>query len=181
MSHAQQYNVSFCVEPRDKNSKKNQKFREGGCLDCPIFNVDRNHATPTFILPSEKVNMHQFRAITQKKAISCSKNINLRWLAIPMRSQSWYIFFQLSKCQNPAPKTTSAQSVVKTTRIISRYLSHNPAHRHPQTPQKNISLKIQQLHLGSHFKERTALTAISSAQNELQQYLKPSYKSQCRR
>lgn len=52
--HPQYLQVSFCQQQLDKE-RKQQSDPSGKCLNCPVFNFDRNFATPTFILTSEKV------------------------------------------------------------------------------------------------------------------------------
>lgn len=44
--------LSFCQQTKDKNKNKANKCKNTPCLDCPIFNKDRNFTTPTFILKS---------------------------------------------------------------------------------------------------------------------------------
>jgi len=67
--HAQNYNVSFCTLTNEKNQKNNSRLSNTVCSGCPVFNADGNHATPGFMLPSEKVKLMQLRCITATVAI----------------------------------------------------------------------------------------------------------------
>ena len=44
--------VSFCTQPLTPALKPSEK---PPCLNGPVFNTDRNFATPTFVLTSEQV------------------------------------------------------------------------------------------------------------------------------
>ena len=44
--------ISFCDQLKDRNRTKTKKCKNSSCLDCPVFNKDKNFATPTFILNS---------------------------------------------------------------------------------------------------------------------------------
>ncbi len=48
--------VSFCKKSGHSGGKiKNQKTDKKDCLDCCVFNLDKNHTTYSFVLNSEKV------------------------------------------------------------------------------------------------------------------------------
>lgn len=68
LNHPQNLNVSFCSEIHEKNGKSLCKDGVQPCLNCPTFNPDNNHATPAFILTSEKVFVELFSFTTRTKA-----------------------------------------------------------------------------------------------------------------
>lgn len=61
----QNYSVSFCNDTLYKVNKKTKSTSTGACQNFPAFNTDGNHATPSFILPSEKVFLKISRVITK--------------------------------------------------------------------------------------------------------------------
>jgi len=83
----------------DKSSKKGKPTSTGTCQNCPSFNKDGNHATPSFILPSEKVFSKISRATTKYEEIryarSTRKNL---WTTVRIRVH-WFVFNDLERAQ----------------------------------------------------------------------------------
>ncbi len=77
--------ISFCDPNHDKSKNKTKKCRNCETLECPIFNNDRNFATPTFIIKSEKVLLIWFSNTMKSEEQKWESNMKEKWWNTPMR------------------------------------------------------------------------------------------------
>lgn len=68
MVHPQHLSASFCSDNAEKGAKRTGRASGSACLNCPTFNQDGNHATPAFVLVSEKVLVDARRHTTRNAA-----------------------------------------------------------------------------------------------------------------
>jgi hypothetical protein len=116
--HPHNLSLSYCAH--QGTGRGGPGASKTGCLQAPIFNRDQSHASPAFVLPTDKVFPSTTQDYYGMRRGEMLEEHELRFLNFTDEKSELVSMISLSMCLNRDQKTISAMSAAHTTRIILR-------------------------------------------------------------